>query len=156
MESRESIPVVIPFVVKRVLGEPRVMMALSLSSTEATTPGGKTEQGETPRKATQREIREETGMRVRLSDIIPVSETPILFRTGAHAGGDLIAASTFIVRHRRRHGNPVARESGKQTQWFWMPIGNLIDYVVYFGGFPPDLILAGNLREKIYECVNQT
>ena len=148
MVSNEvAIPVVIPFVVSYPQGVPSMLVAARLKDGFVTTPGGRIKTGESARRAVRREIREETSLRVSLNEILTVSQEPIF----ATVESGRIAASTFLVYYKLRHGKPRTMEPQKHSKWVWAPIEEIDAELAHHWLFPYEVFFTGHWQERMYK-----
>lgn len=89
----------------------RVLLVRHVESGIWTTPGGMLEPGETPADAALREMWEETGLEVELTQLVGVLGGPECFTT--YANGDRIAWVSVVFRGRTLRGTP--RPDGEET-----------------------------------------
>lgn len=112
---------------------------------EWTFPGGKIEEGETPKEAAIRELLEETGLEIGPNHLHPASEHPIVFSKD----GVMYKAYPFFVYRDEWRRKPKNIETAKLGRWRSVHLEVLYKLVVE--GKLPFVVLKGFWQDAIEE-----
>lgn len=111
-----------------------------------TFPGGKVEPGESPAECVVREAREESGLEVPISGLIPINPEPILI--GVNDKTTLFYM--YYCFNKSVFGIPTQGEEGKNTEWGWISFNAACKYIA--AGLLHPMILYDKRLEQTLGC----